>query len=152
MSTWPLSERQFFWPLWFFYSASHANAPFMGASDMSPLDTLYARCKMCNLKHTVPAGRILLEDTASNWHHHHHILPESPLQLEHSKIHFFNILASMLELVWGSPHTHKIFLIELWSSSSGTWPHTGVMWQYSICLVPQACRLLQTCLLCSSNC
>ena len=41
MSTWPLSERQFFWPLWFFYSASHTNAPFVGASDMSPLDTLW---------------------------------------------------------------------------------------------------------------
>ncbi len=77
-----------------------------GASGLCQVQDVYLETYPEGIS-TVPARSILLEDTVSNWHHDHHILPESPLLLEDSKIHFFNMLAG---------------------------------------------RLLQTCLLCSSNC
>jgi len=79
----------------------------------------------------LPDGSILLEDVVSIWHHHYHILPPEFPHLSEIQRFISPMPGGMLELVWGSPQTHKIFLVELWSPTKPKilWhcPHSGVM-------------------------
>ncbi len=70
-----------------------------------------------------------------------------------------SIFPTYLQVLCWNWEDHHILTRSFWlrsfeAQSSGAWPHSGrVMWQCSFCLVSaQACRILQTYLLCSSSC